>query len=152
MRPTRIIVGEIRGQEALDLLQAVSSGHSGSLAVVHASSPEDVIQRLEVMVLTTSATVPLWIVRRQISSCIDLIVQLEQLSDGTRKITRFTEVGECQGEEIMLQDIFFYQQEGIDEKGKIRGRFCCSGKKPTFYPKFQKMNVDFPENLFLKDH
>ncbi len=151
MRPNRIILGEVRGDEALSLLQALSSGHSGSLAVLHASSPHDAIRRLETMVLSTGLSIPLWVVRSQIASCVDLIIQHEQLADGSRKITKITEVTDYQNEDVSLADLFYFIHEGVDSEGKIYGVFKSAGIKPTCSDKFRKMNVDISSSLFEKD-
>ena len=147
MRPTRIILGEIRGAEALDFLQSLNSGHSGALAVIHASSPEDVINRLETMVLYSGTNLSEWIIRKQISHGLDLVVQQNQLVDGSRKITRISEVAEGE-ERSMCRDLFVFEQEGIDSSGRVLGRFKSTGIKPKFMDKFFKRGVSLSEDIF----
>lgn len=149
MRPDRIILGEIRGEEALDLLQAISSGHAGSLAVIHANSPLDVVSRLETLVLSSGIALPQWLVRRQIAIGINLIVHNVQLPDGSRKITQITEVmGELENDEIVLRDIFRFDIEGIDDKGSVEGQWKTTGVVPSFYPSFKRQGIKVPEKIF----
>ncbi len=149
MRPMRIILGEIRGQESLDYLQALNSGHRGSLAVIHASSPEDVVTRLETMVFYSSVSLPLWAIRKQISQGLDLIVQQEQLVDGSRKITRISEVGELQDNSVIdIRDIFVYEKEGVDSSGKVKGVFKSTGIIPSFLPLFKQSGVSIDQKIF----
>jgi pilus assembly protein CpaF len=149
MRPDRIILGEIRGSEALDMLQAISSGHEGSLAVLHASSPGDVISRVETMIITSNTSIPLWAIRRQISNAIDIIVMQEQLLDGRRKITHITEVEGVANDDVVLKDIFSYEITGIsDETKQVMGRWKTWGVVPSFYPRFKLQGLDVPEEIF----
>lgn len=149
MRPDRIILGEIRGAEALDMLQAVSSGHEGALAVLHASSPEDVISRIETMIITSNSAIPLWAIRRQIANAIDIIVVQEQLTDGKRKVTHVTEVAGMQGDEVVLRDLFSFEIVGIsDETKHVLGRWKTWGVVPNFYQRFKLRGIDFPESIF----
>jgi pilus assembly protein CpaF len=151
MRPMRIILGEIRGEEAMDYLQALNSGHRGSLAVIHASSPADTITRLETTALYASLNLPTWAIRQQISSGLNLIVQHEQLIDGTRKITHLTEVGELKdNNQIELKDLFRYEIEEVTDDFKVKGRFKACGK-PTFFPLFAKKGVKLDESIFKPD-
>lgn len=147
MRPTRIILGEIRGEEAMDYLQALNSGHRGCLAVIHASTPHDAISRLETMALYSGLNIPTWAIRGQISSGLDLIVQQEQLLDGSRKITHITEVGNVVNDQIVLKDIFRYDIEGVDDDYKIKGKFNAYGK-PDFFPLFKKKGIILNESMF----
>ena len=147
MRPTRIILGEVRGEEALDYLQALNSGHRGSLAVIHASTPADTITRLETMVLYSSLNLPTWAIRQQISSGLDLIVQHEQLPDGSRKITHLTEVCGLKDNQITLCDLFRYEIEDVDENFKVKGKFTALAK-PKFFPIFKHMGVKLDEKVF----
>jgi len=147
MRPTRIILGEIRGAEAMDYLQALNSGHRGCLAVIHASSPADAISRLETMALYAGLYIPVWAIRKQIASGIDLIVQHEQLTDGSRKITYITEVEGIQNDEIKLRDIFTYEIEEVTKDGKVKGNFKAKNI-PTFSDVFKKRGVDLNEDIF----
>lgn len=148
MRPDRIIVGEVRSGEALDMLQAMNTGHDGSLTTAHANTPRDVLSRLETMVLMAGMELPVRAVRTQVSSAIDLILQQSRIRDGTRKITHITEVQGMEGDTIILQDLFHYIQDYIDEKGKSVGHFEATGLQPAFMDKFQMNGVDLPLTLF----
>ncbi|PIQ88893.1 MAG: type II secretion system protein E [Candidatus Omnitrophica bacterium CG11_big_fil_rev_8_21_14_0_20_42_13] len=150
MRPRRLILGEIRGSEALDMLQAASSGHSGCLAVLHASSPQDVISRIETMILTTNSAFPMWAVKKQISSSIDLILHHDQLADGSRKITHVTEVGGIKGEEVELHDLYSYSIDGLDDSGKVMGKWKAHARLPDFYNKFIEYGIKLPKDIFNK--
>ncbi|MGD0336623.1 MAG: CpaF family protein [Candidatus Omnitrophota bacterium] len=150
MRPDRVIIGEIRGAEALDMLQAICSGHTGSLAVLHANSPKDVIYRMETMILTSGIPISLQAIHRQIATSINLIVQQEQLLDGSRKITNITQVGALKGEEFTLEDIFVYEMEGIAGDGKVKGAWHATGVLPSFYNLFTKAGVTLPKEMFNK--
>lgn len=144
MRPDRIIVGECRGGEALDMLQAMNTGHDGSLTTVHANSPRDVVSRLETMVLMSGMELPSRAIREQIASAIDIIVHESRLADGSRKVTAITEVTGLEGQQIVMQDLFTFKQAGIDENGKIIGEFKPTGAMPTFFDtlKYRGMNLD----------
>ncbi|RKY28834.1 MAG: hypothetical protein DRP61_00595 [Candidatus Omnitrophota bacterium] len=149
MRPSRIILGEIRGQEALDFLQALNSGHRGILAVIHASSPEDVVSRLETMVFYSGVNLPIWAIRRQITQGLEVVVQQEQLVDGSRKVTRISEIVDLDSEDnIIIKDLFSFAQEEITPQGEVRGFFSPTGVLPTFLSKFDKMGVKVPKELF----
>ena len=148
MRPDRIIVGEVRSGEALDMLQAMNTGHDGSLTTAHANTPRDVLSRLETMVLMAGMELPVRAVRTQVSSAIDLILQQSRIRDGTRKITHITEVQGMEGDTIILQDIFLYVQDYIDERGKSVGHFEATGLQPAFMDKFKMNGVDLPLSLF----
>lgn len=152
MRPDRIILGEIRGAEALDMLQAICSGHRGSLSVIHANSPQDVIYRLETMILASGIPINLEAIHRQIAAALNLIVQQEQLLDETRKITHITQVRGLKEGEVILEDIFVYDIEGIDSGGKVQGRWKASGVIPSFYSAFKKVGIDLPKEIFNKDY
>lgn len=133
MRPDRVIVGECRGGEALDMLQAMNTGHDGSLTTVHANSPRDVISRLETMVLMSGLELPSRAIREQIASAIDMVVHESRLSDGSRKVVCISEVVGLEGQQIIMQDIFEFKQTGLDDKGKVIGTFMPTGAVPTFY-------------------
>ena len=148
MRPDRIIVGEVRSGEALDMLQAMNTGHDGSLTTAHANTPRDVLSRLETMVLMAGMELPIKAVRSQVSSAIDLILQQSRIRDGSRKITHITEVQGMEGETIILQDLFKYVQDYIDSNGKSIGHFEASGLQPNFMDKFHMNGVDLPPSLF----
>lgn len=149
MRPDRIIVGEVRAGEALDMLQAMNTGHDGSLTTVHANMPRDTLSRIETMVLMAGMDLPVKAIRDQVSKAVDLIVQQERLKDGTRKITYITDVQGMEGDTIILEDIFRFDQTGY-EGGKVIGQFRATGARPKTYEKFQQMGVHLPVNVFGK--
>ena len=151
MRPDRIIVGEVRSGEALDMLQAMNTGHDGSLTTAHANTPRDVLSRLETMVLMAGMELPVRAVRTQVSSAIDLILQQSRIRDGSRKITYITEVQGMEGDTIILQDLFRYTQDYIDEGGKSVGHFESMGLLPQFMDKFQMNGIDLPPSFFSID-
>ena len=151
MRPDRIIVGEVRSGEALDMLQAMNTGHDGSLTTAHANTPRDSLSRLETMVLMAGMELPVRAVRTQVSSAIDLILQQSRIRDGSRKITYITEVQGMEGDTIILQDLFRYVQDYIDERGKSIGHFESTGLRPSFMDKFQMNGIDLPANFFMND-
>ncbi len=148
MRPERVIVGECRGPEALDMLQAMNTGHDGSLTTGHANTPRDMLSRLETMVLMSGMDLPVRAIREQISSAVQMIIQQSRLKDGSRKITYITEVQGMEGEKVVTQDIFKFEQTGIDEKGKIQGRLKPTGIRPKFAAKFQEAGIKLPQNIF----
>jgi len=148
MRPERVIVGECRGGEALDMLQAMNTGHDGSLTTGHANTPRDMLARLETMVLMAGMDLPVRAIREQISSAVHMIVQQSRLKDGSRKITYLTEVQGMEGDKIVMQDIFRFEQTGIDEKGKIVGRLKATGIRPKFASKFEESGIHLPPNVF----
>ena len=147
MRPDRVVVGECRGGEALDMLQAMTTGHDGSLSTGHANTPADMLRRLETMVLMTGYELPLRAIREQIASAVDLIVQTARLKDGTRKIINITEVYGTEDDEILTQDIFVFQQTGV-ENGRIQGRLVPTGVRPTFMDQFKRVGVELPPDEF----
>ena len=150
MRPDRIVVGEVRGGEALDMLQAMNTGHDGSLTTGHANSPRDMLARLETMVLMAGMELPIRAIREQISAAVDIIVQQTRLKDGSRRITHITEVIGMEGDIITLQNIFVFNQKGKDEKGRIIGEFAPTGIKPKFSSKLEMNGVILPSDLFLE--
>src|ERR687895_553686 len=147
MRPDRIIVGECRSGEALDMLQAMNTGHDGSMSTGHANSPRDMLARLETMVLFAGVDLPLRAVREQVASAVDLIVQQSRLKDGTRKIVNITEVQGMEGDVIVMQDIFVFEQTGVVE-GQIQGRLKPTGIRPHFVERFETMGVHLAPNIF----
>ena len=147
MRPDRIIVGECRAGEALDMLQAMTTGHDGSLSTGHANSPKDMLRRLETMVLMTGYAMPLRAIREQISSAVDLIVHTARLKDGSRKIVNITEIYGIEDDEILTQDIFAFEQTGVRD-GRIEGELKPTGIRPTFMPQFQRMGITLPPGDF----
>jgi pilus assembly protein CpaF len=151
MRPDRIILGEIRGAEVLEMIQAICSGHGGALSVIHSNSPEDVLYRMEGMILTSGVALNMDAIHRLIGAAINLIVQQEQLLDGSRKITHITQINGLKDGRVVLEDIFVYEIEGIDSEGKVLGKWRATGIVPVFYPKFKKAGVDLPKEIFNKD-
>jgi pilus assembly protein CpaF len=147
MRPDRIIVGECRSGEALDMLQAMNTGHDGSMSTGHANSPRDMLSRLETMVLMAGVDLPVRAIREQIASAVDLIVHQARLKDGTRRITNITEVQGMEGDVIVMQDVFVFEQTGVVE-GKIQGRLKPTGIRPKFVEKFEVQGIHLPPGLF----
>jgi pilus assembly protein CpaF len=147
MRPDRVIVGECRSGEALDMLQAMNTGHDGSMSTGHANSPRDMLSRLETMVLMAGVDLPVRAIREQIASAVDLIVHQARLKDGTRKITNITEVQGMEGDVIVMQDVFVFEQTGIAD-GKIQGRLKPTGIRPKFVEKFEVMGIHLAPNIF----
>ncbi|MET4541057.1 pilus assembly protein CpaF [Arthrobacter bambusae] len=149
MRPDRIIVGEVRGGESLDMLQAMNTGHDGSLSTVHANSPRDAIARLETLVLMAGMDLPLRAIREQVSSAVDLIVQITRLRDGTRRVTHVTEVQGMEGDVVTLQDAFLFDYSaGIDAQGRFLGRALPTGIRPRFLDRFTELGIAVPPSVF----
>ena len=148
MRPDRIIVGEVRGKEAFDMLQAMNTGHDGSLTTIHANSPRDALMRLETMVAMANFDIPSEFLRRFISSAIDVIVHLARLTDGSRKLMSLQEITGMEGNTITTQEIFSFQQRGIDPQGKVRGRFAFAGVRPKFIERFRAAGIKVSPDLF----
>lgn len=151
MRPERIVIGEVRGGEALDMLQAMNTGHDGSLATGHSNSPRDMISRLETMVLMAGLDLPVKAIREQIAGAIDLIIQQSRLKDGSRKITNITEVQGLEGDIIVLQDIFEFEQKGMDAEGKLIGSLVPTGVRPKFYERLESSGIHIPSAVFLRE-
>jgi pilus assembly protein CpaF len=145
MRPDRIIVGEVRGEEALDMLQAMNTGHDGSLTTVHANTPRDAISRMEVMVTLANSNMHLVAIRQQISSAVHIIVQCSRMSDGSRRVTSITEVTGMEGDIVTLQDIFVFEKLGLSSEGKVLGRFCATGILPKFNEKLVAAGIKLPD-------
>jgi pilus assembly protein CpaF len=148
MRPDRIVVGEVRGEEALDMLQAMNTGHDGSLTTVHANSPRDAISRLEVMVSLANANMQLVSIRQQVASAVHVLVQAARLSDGSRRVMNITEVTGMEGDMITLQDIFVFEKRGLSPDGKVLGRFCATGIRPKFAEKLLAAGLHLAPELF----
>jgi pilus assembly protein CpaF len=148
MRPDRIVVGEVRGGEALDMLQAMNTGHDGSLTTVHANSPRDAISRLEVMVSLANANMQLVSIRQQIASAVHLLVQAARLSDGSRRVINVTEVTGMEGEVVTLQDIFVFEKRGLTPDNQVIGRFAATGIRPKFYEKLLAAGIRLRPDLF----
>ena len=148
MRPDRIIVGEVRGEEALDMLQAMNTGHDGSLTTIHANTPRDAVGRLEVMVGMANANMGVRSIRQQISSAIDLFVQIARFSDGTRRVIALTECVGMEGDLVTMQDIFVFEKTGLTEQGRVTGRFRATGIRPKFYERLRASGMQIPASVF----
>jgi pilus assembly protein CpaF len=150
MRPDRIIVGEVRGAESLDMLQAMNTGHDGSMTTVHSNSPRDALSRIETMVLMAGYDLPVRAIRQQVASALDLIIHLERLEDGTRRVTAITEVQRMESDVITLQDIFEFRIERVTPERVVIGELGATGLRPTFLSKFEKHGISLPIDLFVK--
>jgi len=148
MRPDRIVVGEVRGEEALDMLQAMNTGHDGSLTTVHANTPRDAVSRLEVMVSLANSNMQLTSVRQQIASAVHVLVQASRMSDGSRRVINVTEVTGMEGEVVTLQDIYVFEKRGLNADGHVVGRFAATGIRPKFYEKFLSAGIRLRPDLF----
>jgi pilus assembly protein CpaF len=148
MRPDRIIVGEVRGEEALDMLQAMNTGHDGSLTTIHANTPRDALSRLETMVAMGSLNIPDSALRRQIASAIDVVVQVSRLSDGTRKVIALSEITGMEGDIVSMQDIFVFRKRGIRDNGEVLGEFIPTGIRPKFAEKLLVSGIQLPLSMF----
>ena len=148
MRPDRIVVGECRGGEALDMLQAMNTGHDGSLTTAHANTPRDLIARLEVMVMMSGMELPVQAIREQVASAVDIVVQQTRFGDGSRKVVNISEVTGVEGSTVQMQDIFRFQQEGFDENGKVKGQFVATGRVPEFYEELRERGVSVDMSIF----
>jgi pilus assembly protein CpaF len=152
MRPDRIVVGEVRGQEAFDMLQAMNTGHDGSLTTIHANSPRDALMRLESMVSMVSFDIPVDFIRKYVSSAIDVLIHLERLTDGTRKMMSLQELTGMEGNVITLQEVFSFQKKRIDDEGKVRGNYAFKGIRPRFIESFKAAGVPVNNKLFDENH
>ncbi|MFZ0478432.1 MAG: CpaF family protein [Terriglobales bacterium] len=148
MRPNRIIVGEVRGDEALDMLQAMNTGHDGSLTTVHASSPRDAISRLETMVLMANLNLPEKAIRKQIASAITLVLQMARFSDGARRLTHITEITGMEGDVVLMQDVFVFEKQGVSPEGRTLGTFTATGVRPKFEEKLGAAGISLPPDFF----
>src|ERR1700732_4197900 len=148
MRPDRIIVGEVRGEEALDMLQAMNTGHDGSLTTIHANTPRDALGRLETMVAMSNLNIPQDAMRRQISSALDLVIQVSRLSDGTRKVISVAEVTGMEGDVVTMQDLFVFRKKGIRESGEVLGDFIATGIRPRFSERLAVAGIHLPVAMF----
>jgi pilus assembly protein CpaF len=148
MRPDRIIVGEVRGEETLDMLQAMNTGHDGSLTTIHANSPRDALSRLETMVAMSNLNLPETAIRRQIAAALDVVVQMSRMSDGTRKIVRISEITGMEGEVVTMQDIFAFHKRGIRENGEVLGDFLPTGIRPQFSERLLVTGIQLPMSMF----
>ena len=148
LRPDRIIVGEVRGGEALDMLQAMNTGHDGSLTTAHANTPRDLISRLEVMVMISGMDLPVQAIREQVASAVDIVVQQTRFSDGSRRVVNITEITGVEGGTIQMQDIFVYNQTGFNSEGKVVGEFTSTGRVPEFYEDLRQRGLDGDMSIF----
>jgi len=149
MRPDRIVVGECRGGGTVDMLQAMNTGHDGSLTTLHANTPRDAISRIETMSLMGGIDFPIRVVREQLSSAIQLVIQQSRLRDGSRKITHITEIAGMEGDRVVMQDLFRFHEEGLDENGKLKGSLRPSGLRPSFQEKLEAHGFDLPAEMFI---
>jgi pilus assembly protein CpaF len=150
MRPDRIIIGECRGAEALDMLQAMNTGHDGSLTTVHANDTREALGRLEVMVGMSGFDLPMWVIRRQISSAIHVVVQVSRLLGGTRKILKVSEVTGAEGDNYAMQDLFAFKQTGLDEERRAQGCFHATGLRPHWLERLESYGEVVPPEMFRK--
>jgi len=148
MRPDRIIIGEVRGEEALDMLQAMNTGHDGSLTTIHANSPRDALSRLEVMVSLANGNMQLHAIRQQVASAVHLVVQAARLSDGSRRVVNLTEITGLEGDIITSQDIFVFEKMGVTPEGRVAGRFAATGVRPKFMDKLSSAGIELPGDIF----
>ena len=148
MRPDRIVVGEVRGEEALDMLQAMNTGHDGSLTTIHANSPRDALYRLDTMVAMANLNIPDRAIRQQVSSAIEIVVQIARLSDGTRKVTAVTEITGMERDTITMQELFVFEKTGLDEQGRVRGRFRATGIRPKCSDRIAACGIQLPAQMF----
>jgi len=151
MRPDRIVVGEVRGEEALDMLQAMNTGHDGSLTTIHANSSRDAVARLEVMVSMANSGMQMQSIRQQIASSVNLLIQAARLSDGTRRVTSITEITGMEGSIVSLQEIFAFEKQGLDPDRKVKGRFVATGVRPKFSEKLEAQGIHLPPELFSEE-
>ncbi len=149
MRPDRIIIGEVRGPEAFDMLNAMNTGHEGSLSTVHSNAPRDALARVENMVMMANLDLPQRAIREQVSSALHLIIQLARFSDGVRRVTHLTEITGMEGQIVTMQDLFLFKQEGVDAEGRILGELTATGLRPTFADRFALAGIQLPESVFL---
>jgi pilus assembly protein CpaF len=150
MRPDRIIVGEVRGPESLDMLQAMNTGHDGSMSTIHSNSPRDALHRVETMVLMAGIELPIRAIRQQVSSALDLIVHLDRFDDGSRRVSHITEVQRMESDVITLQDLFEFKLESIAADRTITGGVKPTGLRPMFLHKFERRGVELPANIFTR--
>ncbi|HXO36512.1 MAG TPA: CpaF family protein [Candidatus Acidoferrales bacterium] len=148
MRPNRIIVGEVRGEEALDMLQAMNTGHDGSLTTIHANSPRDALARIETMAMMANLNLPEKAIRKQIASAVTLVLQVARFSDGTRRLTHIAEITGMEGDVISMQDLFVFEMRGVSSDGRVVGSFAATGIRPNFAERLKARGIDLPPNMF----
>jgi pilus assembly protein CpaF len=152
MRPERIIVGEVRGPEAFDLLQAMNTGHDGSMGTVHANTPRDALDRIESMIAMNRLNIPPETIRRQIASSINVVIQVQRLRDGTRKVMSISELTGLEGDTISMQDLLTYEIDGEDENGMVTGHFVATGLRPRFYPKLKEFGMQHLYDAIIEQY
>jgi pilus assembly protein CpaF len=148
MRPNRIVVGEVRGEEALDMLQAMNTGHDGSMTTVHANAPRDALSRMETMAMMANLNLPEKAIRKQIASAVSLVLQLERFTDGTRRLTHVTEITGMESDVVSMQNLFVFEKQGISSEGRVLGSFNAEGIRPKFAEKLKAAGFDLPLNMF----
>jgi pilus assembly protein CpaF len=148
MRPNRIVVGEVRGEEALDMLQAMNTGHDGSMTTVHANTPRDALARIETMAMMANLNLPEKAIRKQIVSAISLILQIARLNDGTRRLTHVTEITGMESDVVSMQDLFVFENQGVSADGRVLGTFKSTGIRPKFAEKLKAVGFDLPPSIF----
>ncbi|HEY6563207.1 MAG TPA: ATPase, T2SS/T4P/T4SS family, partial [Pirellulaceae bacterium] len=148
MRPERIIIGECRGPETLDMLQAMNTGHEGSMTTIHANTPRDAIARMETLIMMAGFELPIKAMRQQIASAVDLIIQASRLQGGKRRVTHITEIVGMEQDTVVMQDVYLYQKDGLDENGTARGKFISTGVRPNFMDKLESCGVRLPASAF----
>jgi pilus assembly protein CpaF len=148
MRPDRIVVGEVRGEESLDMLQAMNTGHDGSLTTVHANTPRDALSRIETMIAMGATNLPERAMRQQIAAAIQLVIQQTRMSDGTRKVTSISEITGMEGDVITMQEIFLFEKLGVTQDGKVIGRFRATGVRPKCCERLKACGVHLPTDMF----
>src|SRR6266516_2675845 len=148
MRPDRIVVGEVRGEEALDMLQAMNTGHDGSLTTIHANNPRDVVARMETMALMANMNLPEKAVRRQIASAVAIVIQVARMSDGSRRVTHLTEITGMEEDTVSMQDVFLFEKQGIGKDGRVIGTFTATGIRPKFADRLKSSGINVPASLF----
>jgi len=148
MRPNRIVVGEVRGEEALDMLQAMNTGHDGSMTTIHANSPRDALARMETMAMMANLNLPERAIRKQIASAVSLVLQVARFSDGTRRLTHITEITGMEDNVVSMQDLFTFEKQGVTADGRTVGTFTATGIRPKFADKLRTLGVEFPAEMF----
>lgn len=148
MRPDRIIVGETRGEEVIDMLQAMNTGHDGSMTTIHANSPRDAVGRIENMVALAGFEMPLSALRRQVASAVNLIIQISRMQDGTRRVVSLTEITGCEGDVVSMQELFQFEHLGTDPDGRVEGKFVSNGIRSHYTERFKRWGVVLPANLY----
>jgi pilus assembly protein CpaF len=148
MRPDRIIIGEVRGGEALDMLQAMNTGHDGSMTTIHANSTRDALGRLEVMIAMAGYDIPMRALRQQVASALQIIVQAQRLPGGKRRVVRVSEITGMEGDQIQMHDLFAFEQQGVDDDGNAQGQFIATGIRPRSMERIENRGRNLPENLF----